>query len=120
MPCARAWARSRAPSSTGCVASGTEARPGVRAKAGTRATGTARARRSGSNPVPLSEGSACGGAVRYMRVEWCHDHEGAPTCIYAEVDGIQEERRTVERYLDGRLCYADAVSSTGDACLADL
>jgi hypothetical protein len=57
--------------------------------------------------------------MRYQRVIWRHDFEGAPTVLWSEIGDDGFETRKVDEYRDGRLDYADEDTRTGMTLLGD-
>ncbi|MFI7589918.1 DUF6881 domain-containing protein [Spongisporangium articulatum] len=56
--------------------------------------------------------------MRYMRVEWRHDHADEPVLLFSEVECGQEVRK-VEIFRSGEMGYADALTSRGGTVLGE-
>jgi hypothetical protein len=57
--------------------------------------------------------------VRYVRVDWHHEHADEPVVLYSEIDPEGWEMRKVDAYADGRLDFADALHEVGTTWLSD-
>lgn len=58
--------------------------------------------------------------MKYVRVDWKHQHPDEPILLYSELDTKRWEVRKVEVFRDGRRGYASAVGAVGGTRLGEL
>ena len=56
-------------------------------------------------------------SFRYIAVDWRHTFPNEPVRLFSELDAAGWEIRKVERFGDGRSCYADDATHSGSTRL---